>query len=496
MTIKKRIITYVVGALIVPLVIGIGILGITGRCSSPKNEIPPISETVIAPAIALSEAFTAVSNYVKPAVITVYSERTVRQQSQGLDSFFDDDFFQQLFGKMQGNHRRTKEHKVPSMGSGMIIDKAGHVLTNYHVVKNVEEVKVRLSDKREFKADVVGTDPKTDVAIIRIKDPVCKDLPCIQFGNSDLLRVGEVVMAIGAPFGFTQTVTTGIISAIGRSDVGISDYENFLQTDAPINPGNSGGPLVNMRGEIIGMNTAIATNTGQSAGIGFAIPVNMIKSMLPALIKGGKISRGVLGVNIQELTKDLAKQFGLHSVNGALVTSVISDSTADTMGIKVGDIITYFNGKEITNTKDLRNIVMTTSPGTTCKIDLIRAGQKLTLTSTLKEAIGETYKFGSKSEQQPDDAINLGITIQTLTPTLAKQYGLSEKAGIIITNVDENSLASQAGLHEGDLILEVNHNRVTQISEFRKLLMDSRKNRNVLLLIKRTEGNIFVAVSF
>jgi serine protease Do len=491
---KKHSVTYGAVAIVIPLLVGIGMVGITGRCSSPKIETPPLSQAVIAPAVALSEAFMAVSNYVKPAVVTVYSERLVRQQSQGFDSLFDDDFFQRFFGQPQNHQSKSREYR--SMGSGMIIDKSGNILTNYHVVKNVDEVKVILPDKRELRAEVISTDPKTDVAIVRIKDVAHKDLPCVQFGNSDLLRVGEVVVAIGAPFGLTQTVTTGIISAMGRSDVGISDYEDFLQTDAPINPGNSGGPLVNMRGEIIGMNTAIATNTGQSAGIGFAIPINMIKSMLPTLIKGGKIARGMLGVNIQELNKDLAKQFGLHNINGALVTSVFPGSTADNMGVKVGDVITHFNGKATTNTKDLRNMVAATGPGTAFKIDLMRGGQKLTLNSILGEAMGETDKFGSKSTKPSDDVINLGITIQTLTPALSKNYGLSEKTGIIITNVDEDSLAARAGLHEGDLILEVNHQCVTQTSEFRKLLTASKQNGSALFLVKRKEGNIFIAIQF
>jgi serine protease Do len=495
--VKKRLITYGVGAITIPLLIGAGILGITGRCSSPKIDVPPpISQTVIAPALALSEAFTAVATYVKPTVVTVYSEKLVRQQSRGFDSLLDDDFFQRFFGQVPNLNRqpKTKEYKIPGVGSGMVLDKSGHILTNYHVVKEVDEVKVRFPDKREFKAEVVSTDPKTDIAVIRIKGVIPKDLLCVQFGNSDLLRVGEVVMAIGAPFDLTQTVTTGIISAMGRSDVGISDYEDFLQTDAPINPGNSGGPLVNMRGEVIGMNTAIATNSGQSAGIGFAIPSNMIKSMLPTLIKGGKITRGMLGVNIQELNKDLAKGFNLSNINGALITAVFPDSTAEKIGVKVGDVVTHFNDKEINSTKDLRNLVAATNPGTSFKLEIIRTGKKIILTGILGEVIGEIDRFGSKTSKSSDDVLNLGITIQTLTPILSKQYGLTEKTGIVVTSVDENSNAAQAGLHEGDIILEVNHQRVNQISECRKILTNSKGNSSVLLLIKRKDGNLFIAI--
>ena len=492
---KKRLIGYGIGAMAIPLLIGTGILGITGRCSSPKIDAPPLPQAVIAPALALSEAFTAISAYVKPAVVTVYSEKLVQRQPQGFDSLLNDEFFQRFFG--QGPHFQPqpnfKEHRTHT-GSGMIIDKVGHILTNYHVVKDVDEVKVRLYDKREFKAEIVSFDPKTDVAIICIKGVIPKDLSCVQLGNSDLLRVGEVVMAIGAPFGLAQTVTTGIISAMERSDVGLSDYEDFLQTDAPINPGNSGGPLVNMRGEVIGMNTAIATNTGQSAGVGFAIPVNMIKGMLPALIKGEKITRGILGVSLQELTKDLAKEFNLPNISGTLVNTVFPDSTAEKMGIKVGDIITNFNDKEINNIRDLRNLVANTKPGVIFKLDIVRGGKKMTLTSILGEAVEETDRFRSKSSQSSDSAVSIGITIQALTPELARQYGLTEKKGVVVTNVKEDSSAAQGGLEEGDLILEVNHQQVTQVSEFRKALTNNKQGCSALLLVKRRDRNLFIVI--
>ena len=496
---KKRLITYGTSVVAIPLLIGTGIFAITGRCSSPKLiDAPPLSQAVIAPAVALSEAFIAVSSYVKPAVVTVYSEKLVRYQIQGFESPFNDEFFQRFFsGPLpdQQLSQKPREYKAPrrGMGSGMILDKSGYILTNYHVVKDVDEIKIRLSDKREFKAEIVSSDPKTDVAVIRIKGVIPGDLPCVQFGNSDLLRVGEVVMAIGAPFGLTQTVTTGIISAMGRSDVGIADYEDFLQTDTPINPGNSGGPLVNMRGEVIGMNSAIATNSGQSAGVGFAIPINMVKTMLPTLIKGGKVTRGVLGVTIQDLDKDLAKQFNLSKIEGALVTSTTPDSTAESMGIKVGDVITHVNDKEVNSTKDLRNQIAAINSGATCKVSLVRGGKKLTLSAPLGELNGETDDFGSNASQH-EHAVNLGITIQSLTPSLAKHYGLGEKTGILITNIDDNGIAAQAGLQKGDLIIEVNRQRVSQVAEFRKIMLDAKQNNSVLLLVKRKDANLFVAI--
>jgi len=295
--------------------------------SEQRPSVGDIDASIVAPADQLGKAFAAVAAHVKPAVVSVYSEKTMKFQSQEFPFPFGDDFLRRFFGEQfQQPKQRSlpKEYKVPQrgMGSGMILDKQGHVLTNYHVVHDVEEIKVQLADKRTFDAEVVGADAKTDVAIIKLKGRIPDNLPTVQLGDSDALEDGHLVMAIGAPFGLTQTVTTGIISAKGRSDVGIADYEDFLQTDAPINPGNSGGPLVNMHGEVVGMNSAIATNGGafggggQFAGVGFAIPTNMIKSMLPTLTKGETITRGMLGVAIQDMTKDLAQQFQLPEAKG------------------------------------------------------------------------------------------------------------------------------------------------------------------------------------
>jgi serine protease Do len=469
-------------------------LAVTGH-SAPPAAPPPLTAAVIAPAKALSDAYVAVAAHVKPAVVSVYSEKMVRAQAPGSGFPFDDDFFRQFFGQPSPQRRPApKEQRVPQrgMGSGMILDKAGDILTNYHVVKDVDEIKVRLADKREFKAVVVSTDPKTDVAVIRIKDKVPADLPTLKLGNSDKLQVGELVMAVGAPFGLTQTVTTGIISAMGRSDVGLADYEDFLQTDAPINPGNSGGPLVNMNGEVIGMNSAIATSSGSSAGIGFAIPSNMISAMLPTLTKGGKITRGLLGVGIQDMNEDLAKQFDLADSNGALVTSVIADSSADKAGVKVGDVITGFNGKPIESGRELRNRVGGIAPGTKVKLTVVRGGKEVALTATIGEATVETAADDSASEGAPQQAAKLGLSLQPLTPELAQRYGLKDKTGLVISDVDQPSPAAEAGLQEGDLIVEVNRKRVTKVSELQSAVAESRKKGSILLLVKRKTSSLFV----
>ena len=495
----KRLVVFTASLLAVPLLVGGGLLAITGHCSTPKAVVappPPLTPEVIAPAVALSQAYVAVAGHIRPAVVSVYSEKIVKYQSPESTFPFGDDFFQQFFGNQAPQRRSApKEYKVPQrgMGSGMILDKEGHILTNYHVVKDVDEIKVRLSDKREFKAEVVSSDPKTDVAVIRIKEKVA-DLPTVQLGDSDALQVGELVMAVGAPFGLTQTVTTGIISAIGRSDVGIADYENFLQTDAPINPGNSGGPLVNMKGEVIGMNSAIATNSGQSAGIGFAIPANMIKAMLPTLVKGGKIARGLLGVGIQDLDKELAKQFKLPDSNGSLVSSVNPGSAADKAGIKVGDVITRFNGKDVQNTRELRNGVAATAPGAKVSVELIRAGKPMTLTVTIGEATGEPAAADTDESGSAGQAVKLGLTLKSLTPDLARQYGLADSAGLLISAVEPGSPAGQAGLQEGDLIAEVNHQKVAKLSEFQAALDEAKKSGSALFLVKRKSMSLFVVL--
>jgi serine protease Do len=494
----KRFVVYSSSVLAGFLLVVGGMLAINGHATSPRMvPSPPLTPTVIAPAKALSDAYAAVAAHVRPAVVSVYSEKIVHYQTQDFGFPFGDDFFQQFFGQQSPHHPIPHEYKVPQqgMGSGMILDKDGHILTNYHVVKDVDSIKVKLADKREFKAVIVSTDPKTDVAVIRIKDRVPTDLPFVEMGNSDELQVGELVMAIGAPFGLTQTVTTGIISATGRSDVGLAEYEDFLQTDASINPGNSGGPLVDMMGQVIGMNSAIATNSGQSAGIGFAIPVNMIKSMLPTLVKGGKIPRGLLGVGIQDLNAGLAKQFKLPSINGVLVTSVAHDSAADRAGIKVGDVITHFNGNEIQNTRELRNRVGAATPGSKVKIDVMREGKELSIAVSLGEQTEKATSTENAPANNPERVTKLGLTLETLTPDLAQHYGLIDKTGVLISAVDRGSPAGMAGLQEGDLIVEVNHKSVTRVSEFQNALGDAKQEGDVLFLVKRKSASLFVVLT-
>ena len=479
----------------VALIVGIGLVLAIGASKSPER--PAISESAVAPALQLEKAFAAVAAHVKPAVVSVYSEKTVKFQEPDLPFPFGDNFFGKFFGQ-RFSHPRTlpREYSVPErgMGSGMIIDKQGHILTNYHVVGDGGKLNVRLADQRRFPAEVVGTDPKTDVAIIKIKGKVPDDLPTLDLGDSDALQVGDLVIAVGSPFGLTQTVTQGIISATGRQDVGIADYEDFLQTDAPINPGNSGGPLVNMRGRVIGMNSAIATSIGQFAGVGFAIPVNMIKTVMPTLIKGGKITRGMLGVVIQEISEDLAKQFHLSEARGALVSQVQPDSPAAKAGFKVGDVIVGYDGTRVQSTRELRNRVAASTPGTRVNVDIIRDGKPETLTAVIGTLSEKLARAGAGPAGASEKLAALGLRVQTLTPQRARRYGLETEKGVLITGVDGGSRAAMAGLQAGDLIAEADRQPVASVDELQDVLTKAKNKETVLLLIKRKGGSLFVVL--
>jgi serine protease Do len=490
-------------AVVLALFLALGLLPTVAAGKSPSAQAlaaTPIPGSVIAPAVQLGKAFAAVAAHVKPAVVSVYSEKMVKFQAQ--DFPFGQDFLRRFFGDQLPQPKQgggPKEYKIPQrgMGSGMILDKQGDILTNYHVVSDVDEIKVQLADKRRFPAEIVGVDPKTDVAVIKIKGRVPDNLPTVQLGDSDAMEDGNLVMAVGAPFGLTQTVTIGIISAKGRSDVGIADYEDFLQTDAPINPGNSGGPLVNMHGEVIGMNSAIATGgegggEGQSAGVGFAIPTNMIKAMLPTLLKGEPITRGMLGVVIQDVTPELAQQFNLAEARGALIAQVNKDSPADKAGLKAGDVIVRYEGTAVQDNRQLRNLVAATAPGVKAKVGIVRNGKEETFVVTIGKMPTEAVATAKQPAPATDQFAKFGLSVQTLTPDLAKQFGLEGESGALISGVDEGSPAALADLQTGDLIVEANRQAITDVGELRSVL-DKAKD-SVLLLVKRRGQSLFVVL--
>jgi serine protease Do len=405
---------------------------------------------------APSERFVAVARLVTPAVvnITTKGEQVVRDPFSDME----DDFFGEFFKRFR---RQWRSVPVISFGSGIIVTNEGHVLTNSHVVRGATEVAVKLGDKREFTAKVLGSDPKTDLAILKIDD---KNLPYAELGDSDKIQVGEWVLAIGNPFGLEQTVTAGIISAKGRANVGIADYEDFIQTDAAINPGNSGGPLANMEGKVIGINSAIVSRTGGYLGIGFAIPSNMAKAVMKDLVSQGTVRRGWLGISMIDLTPAMAKELGVSYTPGVLVDEVVADSPAAKEGVKKDDIIVGFNDTEVASASQLRNVIATTEVGSKVKLKIARG----------KEKIDIEVKVVLPPEEIPlrsgQNIKELGISVADLSWRLAKQFGYEEKQGVLVTDVDRDGLAASLGVEKGDLLQEINGKEITSVAQLQKVI--------------------------
>ncbi len=408
-----------------------------------------------------------------PAVVNIATAGTVQVRENPL---FSDPFFQHFFGTPPGGQARQR--KTFSLGSGVIIDaKKGYVITNNHVIAKADEISVTLRDGRILMAKLIGTDPDTDVAIIQI--PADK-LTAIPLANSDQLEVGDFVVAIGNPFGLGQTVTSGIVSALGRSGLGIEGYEDFIQTDASINPGNSGGALVNLAGELVGINTAILSKSGGNIGIGFAIPVNMANEIMQQLIKHGEVKRGLLGAQAQNLDPELAKAFGLKDHHGAVITQVTPDSPADKSGLRAGDIVTHINDRKVKDIDTLRNTVGLLRIGTTVKLEILRDGQAKTISANIVEAVAKNLD-GEKLHDHLAGAILVDIEEGT------RLYGRVQ--GVVITEVKRGSPAWAAGLRAGDVITSVNRKEIKSVATMHKLM---NKSRSLLLNIRRGGGALFL----
>jgi serine protease Do len=375
------------------------------------------------------------------------------------------------------------------MGSGVIISPDGYIITNNHVVEGANELMVTLPDKREFRGKIIGTDPKTDLAVVKVD---ASGLPFTRWGDSSKLQVGEYVLAIGNPFGLNSTVTLGIVSALGRGRMGITQYEDFIQTDAAINPGNSGGALVNTAGELVGINTAIISRTGGYQGVGFAVPVSMAKPVLDSLIATGKVVRGYLGIAIQDLTPDLAKSFGLEQARGALVSSVAEDGPADRAGIKQGDVITAYQGKSIEDPATLQREVTRTPVGTKAAMKVIRNGHEQEITVT----VGEQSERARVAGADPvlENAL-AGVEVQNLDRQMARELGLSGKThGVVVVGVEPASLADRAGMAQGDVIREINRQPVRSVKDYEKIASGLKKDEPALLLINRRGASLFITV--
>ena len=436
----------------------------------------------------VSEAFSEIAKKAIPAVVFIKTEKKVKIETSPFDFFSEDPFFKHFFGPFFPFPRQPKEYKQRGLGSGFIISHNGYILTNNHVISGADRITVRLHDGREFKAKIIGTDPNTDIALLKID---ADDLPVLPLGDSDKLQVGEIVMAIGNPFGLSYTLTVGVVSAKGRSNVGITDYESFIQTDAAINPGNSGGPLINIKGEAVGVNTAIFTKSGGYMGIGFAIPINMVKSIEKQLIEKGEVTRGYLGVVIQNMTPELRESFGLKKNEGVLISDVIEGSPAQKAGLKRGDVVIEFNGKKVTDVSQFRNMVALTPPGTKVRIVVIRNGKR----KELKVVLGNLKKATLALSSRTEILKKLGFSVQNLTRELAEQFGYTGEKGVLISQVAPGSPASRAGLEPGMLIMEVNRIPVKNIKEFFKALKKSKKTGKVLLLVYDGEYTRYVLLN-
>jgi len=443
-----------------------------------------------------SSAFEAAAAEVNPSVVPIFSEQvTVVQNPFGSSEdpfrqFFGDDFFKHFFGNAMPKEQKQTVH---ALGSGVIISRDGYILTNNHVVQGADKLTVVMGDKKKYTAKVIGTDPQSDLAVIKIN---ATDLPMAQLGNSDSVRVGQWVIAVGNPFQLMHTVTAGIISAKGRSSMDLAEYEDYIQTDASINPGNSGGALADLDGRVIGINTAIYSPSGGNVGIGFAIPINMARKIMEQLIAKGKISRGYLGLLPQDIDDDLAKALKLSTTSGSLVGDVTAGGPADKAGIKRGDIITKFDGTTIDNSTQLRTLVAQASPGSAVKVTVLRDGKEKTLTVTLGERPTNT-SGGARGQESPQEEASkkLGLKVQTLTPDIAKQLGYEKDHGVVITSVIPGGSAEDAGLRQGDLLKEVNKADIRSVDDFNRAVSGLHNGDAVALLVRRGSNTFYVALT-
>jgi serine protease Do len=468
-----------------------GAIGFTSH-RQPQSLIPAASASNgMNGMAALTMSFAPIVKNAQPAVVSIASTKVVKiSGDEGLSPLFDDPMFRQFFGDgPQNRFGKQREQREQGLGSGVIVAPDGYILTNNHVIDGANEIRVYTSDKRELKGRVIGADPKTDIAVVKVE---AKNLPTLPFADSSQAQVGDIVLAIGNPFGVGQTVTMGIISATGRGNLGIEDYEDFIQTDAAINPGNSGGALINASGQLIGVNTAILSRAGGNQGVGFAVPANLARTVMNQLLKNGKVVRGYLGVMIQPVTPEIAKAFNLPDARGALIGEVTPDGPAARAGLAQGDVIIELDGVRVDDSRDLRLKIGQLAPGSTIRLKLLRDGNPREVNATLGELPNEkeAASDGKQESGSPD-----GLSVENLTPQIARQLGLQSGAsGVVVTDVQDGSRADDAGLRRGDVIQQVNRRPVNNVAEFERA-MKQAGDRSAALLVNRNGHTSFVALA-
>jgi len=479
---KKRIKKTLLALVMATAMVGLG-YGIAPAVKSNDMPAPAVVKSSDIPMVPAN--FSDLAAKVRSGVVNIQVVKTVKNAGFGFPYPFTTPF-----GDFFGPFSDANPHRAPQqqgVGSGFVISSDGYILTNNHVVDEANQIKIKLADGKEYDAKVVGRDPKTDLALLKAEG--ASNLQPLQLGDSDSLRVGSWVVAIGSPFGLEQTVTAGIVSAKGRV-IGSGPYDNFIQTDASINPGNSGGPLLNTEGQVVGINTAIFSQSGGNVGIGFAIPVNMAKDIVPQLKEKGHVTRGWLGVGIQKITPELAKSFGLKDEKGALVSQVVKDGPADKGGIETGDVIVEFDGKKVSDSNELPRMVAPLPVGKTVSVKVLRGGA----------VVNHEVKIG-QLEEQKEEVANvstrkpLGMTVQNITPEIADGLGLKSEKGVVVTSVIPGSPAAQADIRSGDVIQQVNKKPVKDVEDFKQKMENTKDQETILLLIQRGENTLFAALT-